>query len=76
MIVVCPTYNNESDTESSDYSLALELTDNYHNELINDLIPAVESTYSTYAADTTPDGLRESRDHRAFCGFSMGSVTT
>lgn len=76
MIVVCPTYNNESDTDSSDYSLALELTDNYHNELINDLIPAVESTYSTYAADTTPDGLRESRDHRAFCGFSMGSVTT
>ena len=76
MIVVCPTYNNESDTDSSDYSLALELTDNYHNELINDLIPAMESTYSTYAADTTPDGLRESRDHRAFCGFSMGSVTT
>ena len=75
MIVVCPTYNNESDTDSSDYSLALELTDNYHNELINDLIPAVESTYSTYAADTTPDGLRESRNHRAFCGFSMGSVT-
>lgn len=76
MIVVCPTYNNESDTDSSDYSLALELTENYHNELINDLIPAVVSTYSTYAADTTPDGLRESRDHRAFCGFSMGSVTT
>lgn len=76
MIVVCPTYNNESDTDSSSYSLALELTDNYHNELINDLIPAVEGTCSTYAADTTPEGLRSSRDHRAFCGFSMGSVAT
>ena len=57
MIVVCPTYNNESNTDSSSYSLALQLTDNYHNELINDLIPAVEGTYSTYADSTTPEGI-------------------
>lgn len=76
MIVVCPTYNNESNTDSSSYSLALQLTDNYHNELINDLIPAVEGTYSTYADSTTPEGISASRDHRAFCGFSMGSVAT
>lgn len=76
MIVVCPTYNNESEEDSADYSLALRLTENYHNELINDLIPAVEGTYSTYAEDTTPEGLQASRDHRAFCGFSMGSVAT
>lgn len=76
MIVVCPTYNNTSTEDSADYSLALRLTENYHNELINDLIPAVEETYSTYAEDTTEDGLRDSRDHRAFCGFSMGSVAT
>ncbi len=76
MIVVCPTYNNESESDSSDYSLALRLTENYHNELIHDLIPAVEGTYSTYAEDTTLDGIRSSRDHRAFCGFSMGSVAT
>ena len=76
MIVVCPTYNNESESDSSDYSLALRLTENYHNELIHDLIPAVEGTYSTYAENTTLDGIRSSRDHRAFCGFSMGSVAT
>ena len=76
MIVVCPTYNNESNTDSSNYSLALQLTENYHNELVNDLIPAIEGTYSTYAKDTTPEGLSASRDHRAFCGFSMGSVGT
>lgn len=76
MIVVCPTYNNESEDDSADYSLALQLTENYHNELVNDLIPAVERTYSTYAEDTTPEGLEASRDHRAFCGFSMGSVAT
>ena len=76
MIVICPTYNNTSGEDSSDYSLALRLTENYHNELINDLLPAVEGTFSTYAEDTTPEGLEASRDHRAFCGFSMGSVAT
>lgn len=76
MIVVCPTYNNTSPEDSGNYSLALELTENYHNELIYDLIPAVEGTYSTFAEDTTPEGIAASRDHRAFCGFSMGSVAT
>lgn len=76
MIVVCPTYNNTSPDDSGDYSLAIRLTENYHWELINDLIPAVEGTYSTYAEDTTVEGLRASRDHRAFAGFSMGSVAT
>ena len=76
MIIVCPTYNNTSPTDSGDYGLALQLTDQYHNELLHDLMPAVESKYSTYATDTTPEGLEASRNHRGFCGFSMGSVTT
>lgn len=76
MIVVCPTYNNTSPDDSSNYGLAISLTENYHRELVNDLIPAVEGTYSTYAEDTTAEGLRASRDHRAFAGFSMGSVAT
>lgn len=76
MIVVCPTYNNTSSDDSGNYSLALRLTENYHRELVNDLIPAVEGTYSTYAEDTAAEGLRVSRDHRAFAGFSMGSVAT
>lgn len=33
------------------------------------LMPTVESTYSTYAEDTTPEALQAFRDHRAFCGF-------
>lgn len=76
VIVVCPTYNNTSQEDSGDYSLAIRLTENYHRELIGDLIPAVEGSYSTYAEDTTPEGIRASRDHRAFAGFSMGSVAT
>lgn len=76
LIIVLPTYNNTSESDSGDYGLALQLTDQFHNELVNDLIPAVESKYSTYAEDTTLDGLASSRDHRGFGGFSMGSVKT
>lgn len=76
LIIVLPTYNNTSENDSSDYSLAIQLTNQFHNELVNDLIPAVESKYSTYAKDTTAQGLKESRDHRGFGGFSMGSVNT
>lgn len=40
-----------------DYSLALQLTDRFHHELVNDLIPVVELKYSTYAESTVPAGL-------------------
>lgn len=77
MILVCPTYNNTSSRDSGDYSLALKLTDQFHNELLNDLIPAVEGKYHTWADyNTSPDNLKITRDHRGFGGFSMGSVNT
>lgn len=76
LIIVLPTYNNTSESDSGSYSLALRLVDNFHNELVNDLIPAVESKYSTYAKSTDLEGLAASRDHRAFGGFSMGSMNT
>jgi acetyl esterase/lipase len=76
LIIVCPTYNNTSPEDSGSFSLALELNRNYHNELLNDLIPAVEGKYSTYAQSTAPEDLTASRDHRGFGGFSMGSVAT
>lgn len=77
IIMVMPTYNNLSPSDSGDYGLALQLTDNFHNEFANDLMPAAESAYSTYAmGDVSSEGLLASRDHRAFAGFSMGSVNT
>lgn len=77
MILVCPTYNNTSGRDSWDYSLALQLTDQFHNELMNDLIPAVEGRYHTWADyDTSSENLKATRDHRGFGGFSMGSVNT
>lgn len=78
IIIVCPTYNNtnENGRDSDDYTLALRLTNNFHNELENDLMPAVEGKYSTYAKGTTKQDFENSRNHRGFGGFSMGSVTT
>lgn len=48
----------------------------FQKELIEDLIPAVEGTYHTYAEHVTLDGMKASRMHRGFSGFSMGGCTT
>lgn len=78
VIIVCPTYNNtnENGQDSDNFSLAMQLTENFHNELISDLIPAVEGKYSTFAQSTSKQDLIASRTHRSFGGFSMGSVAT
>ena len=75
LIVVTPTYYpmERSDTQ---VQTAAIYTEKFHYELVNDLIPAVEGKYSTYAETTDKEGLRASRDHRAFGGFSMGSVAS
>lgn len=73
IIVVCPTYNNTSPEDSGNYSLALRLTENYHRELTGDLIPAVEGTYSTYAEDTTEEGLRVSNQIAAMAAVEDGT---
>lgn len=64
-------------------ALACEHTDgtqsfyNFGKELRNDLIPYIESHYSTYA-DYNEEGydLTETRRHRAMAGLSMGGMQT
>ena len=75
LLVVTPTFYPMGNTDNS-VSTAGELVAQFPAELANDLIPAVESQYSTYAETTDPQGLTASRGHRAFGGFSMGAVTT
>ena len=70
MIFVMPTYVYSR--EELEQARATALT--FYKELINDLIPAVEGQFRTYAADLTAEGIRRSRGHRAFGGFSLGSV--
>jgi enterochelin esterase-like enzyme len=74
LIVVTPTYNYGSPT--SDYVAADPYCKALPQELLHDLIPLVESRYSTYAESTDEQGLATSRDHRAIGGFSMGGVST
>ena len=74
MIVVAATFdpdNAPKDIRQSDSEVR-----QFHRDLLNDLMPAVEGKYHTYAMDTSKKGLASSRDHRAFGGFSMGAVTT
>ncbi len=48
----------------------------YSEELKNDLMPALEAHYHTYAENTSDAGFEASRSHRAFGGFSAGATTT
>ena len=73
-IAVSPTWDTEN--QSADWGRSIDEIAAFHDEWLNDLVPAVESKYSTYAATTDPAGIEASRDHRAFGGFSLGSVTT
>lgn len=63
MIVVTPTFNCGE-------------AQNFYEEYVKDLMPLIEGKYSTYAASTSAEDLKASRYHRAFGGFSMGSVCT
>lgn len=86
LIVVTPTFygvkndlkNDEElcHVETIDHPLPIIETKYFHNELINDLIPFVETKYNTYTSSANKEDLKASREHRAFGGFSMGSVTT
>ena len=72
LIVVTPTFYVEDDClDGLD-----ALTFSFREELRNDLMPAVESKYSTWAETADDAGFAASRDHRAFAGLSRGAVTT
>lgn len=73
-IIVSPSYNYGQPTsnyvDADPYCRALP------HELVNDLIPLVETRYRTYLASADDEGILASRAHRAIGGFSMGGVTT
>lgn len=73
IIVSASFYHDGSDRGFSSSITAFRA---FHNEFENDLMPAVEETYHTYAVSVSDEDLKASRDHRAFGGFSLGSVTT
>jgi len=73
LIVVTPTFYVEDDFKDTGLD---PLTYSFKDELRNDLMPAAEGKYATYAKSCDEEGFRDSRDHRAFAGLSRGAVTT
>ena len=72
LIIVTPTFYVEDDClDGLD-----PLTYSFKDELRNDLMPAVEEKYSTFAVMADEQGFTQSREHRAFAGLSRGAVTT
>ncbi len=65
LIVVTPTFNRGK----NDATL-------FYDELMKDVIPLVETKYNTFVDSADLDDLKATRQHRAFGGFSMGSVAT
>ncbi|MBQ8094132.1 MAG: glycoside hydrolase [Clostridia bacterium] len=66
-------YNEYSDR---DFGASEDALRQFHRDYEDYLMPAVEGRFHTFAASTAPEDLAASRDHRAFGGFSLGSVTT
>lgn len=61
-----PESTEKNDPDKVCSSINTAWTDNFAKELRNDIIPLIDSKYSTYA----------DRDHRGIGGTSMGSMTT
>ena len=77
LIVVAATYYpSEGFTQFLPLTMQVEVTATFPRELVEDVLPAVESKYRTYAASGSEADLIASRDHRAIAGFSLGGVTT
>ena len=73
-IAVSPTW--DKDNQSKGWGESTQESAVFSQEYVHDLIPAVETKYSTYLTDPSPEGIIASRAHRAIGGFSLGSITT
>ena len=68
-IMVFPTYY-------FDYANRSIHVEAFIREVRQELMPAVESAYRTYAESTDPEGFTASRKQRAFAGYSRGGRMT
>ena len=77
-IVVFPSYYKDvaGELDLSKMEGERQMVRDFASEMVSELIPAVEGHVRGWAETLDEAGLRASRSHRAFGGFSMGSVTT
>lgn len=74
LIVVGATFYNEN--SGTDFGSSEAELRAFHQDFEENLMPAVEGHFHTYAKSVSDEDLKASRNHRAFGGFSLGSVTT
>lgn len=75
LIVVTPTYDRNDSSDTS-YNDSVSQLVPFCHEFENYLVPFIETKYSTYALSGSKEDLINSRNHRAFGGFSLGGVLT
>jgi acetyl esterase/lipase len=73
-IAVSPTW--DKDNQAKDWGESTREAAVFSQEYVKDLIPAVETHYSTYLEKADKEGILASRAHRCIGGFSLGSITT
>ena len=75
LILVSATFDAEN--KPQDFGLSVKELKVFHKDFRENLLYAVETKYNTYAnrSKNIQDYIN-SREHRAFGGFSLGSVTT
>ncbi len=74
IIAVSATFYNEN--SARDFGSSEDALREFHLDFEAHLMPAVEGQFHTFAVSASKEDLAASRDHRAFGGFSLGSVTT
>jgi len=83
-IIICPTfyletpedeYTTPKDNPSGD-GRSEGIPANYFDEVIDDLIPQIESQFNVYCEDFSREGIKASRNHRAWAGYSRGGRCT
>ena len=77
LIVVAATYYpSEGFMQFIPLEMQVKAISDFPEELVNSIIPAVESEYRTFAETTDLEGIVASRAHRGIAGFSLGGVAT
>ena len=75
LILVSATFDAEN--KPQDFGLSVKELRVFHKDLRENLIFAVETQYNTYSnRSKNIEDYINSRNHRAFGGFSLGAVTT
>ena len=74
VIIVSVTFYNPF--SNTDFSSSIAEFRQFHHDFEENLMPAIEGRFHTYAKSVSDEDLKASRDHRAFGGFPLGSVTT